>query len=193
MTIRPPILTERSTTPRTRVPRPASALIDSVVRMCRGVPAGRTVADAHVPAPMRDRRKTNRINVVRRRIASPLPFLVPCSQHVATSFDGPVSRERAKTATPAASKVDDHIQAAKACPRTLPPPFGELLEELCLREHGVPELLDQHALIRRVDIAEPVGRAKEQDLSFGNGGVQRVDERDRAARRDLYGRGAPRR
>src|SRR5262245_62527597 len=68
-----------------------------------------------------------------------------------------VSRAR-QNGDPAASKVDDHIQAAKVCPRTLPPPFGELLEELCLREHRVPELLDQHALVGRVDIAEPVGR-----------------------------------
>src|SRR5262245_2324070 len=193
MTIRPPILTERSTTPRTRVPRPASALIDSVVRMCRGVPAGRTLADAHVPAPMRDRRKTNRINVVRRRIASPLPFLVPCSRHVVTSFEEPVSHERAKMATPLRARSIITFNAAKVCPRTLPPPFGELLEELCLREHRVPELLDQHALIGRVDIAEPVGRAKEQDLSFGDRGVQRVDERDRAACCYLHGLGAPRR
>src|SRR5262245_58859238 len=128
-----------------------------------------------------------------------------------------VSRAR-QNGDPAASKVDDHIQAAKACPWTcrwragrssrwaaswrtrqtalghhFAPPLCELLEELCLREHRVPELLDQHALIRRVDIAEPVGRAKEQDLSFGDRGVQRVDERDRAPCRYLHGLGAPRR
>src|SRR5262245_1870363 len=40
--------------------------------MCNAVPAGRTLANAHVSAPMRDRRKTNRTNDVRRRIASPL-------------------------------------------------------------------------------------------------------------------------
>src|SRR5262245_50956369 len=77
-------------------------------------------------------------------------------------------------------------QPAKSCP-----PLCKLLEKLSLREHRVPELLDQHAFIRRVDIAESIGRAEEQDLSFGHRGVQRVDERDRTACRDVYSFFAP--
>ena len=50
--------------------------------------------------------------------------------------------------------------------------------------HRPLELVDQHALVRRVDVREAVRRAEQQDLGVGHRLLQRADERDRAAGRD---------
>ena len=44
------------------------------------------------------------------------------------------------------------------------PSLGEAAEELRLRDDRLLELVDQHALVRRVDVREAVGRAEQQDL-----------------------------
>ena len=58
---------------------------------------------------------------------------------------------------------------------------GVPAEELGLGEHGLLELVEQHALVRRVDVGVPVRRPEQEHLGLGHGLLQRVHERDRAA------------
>ena len=56
-----------------------------------------------------------------------------------------------------------------------------LAEERGLGRGRLLELVEQHALVGRVDVRVAVGRADQQDLGLGRRGLQRADERDRAA------------
>src|SRR4051812_43632994 len=60
------------------------------------------------------------------------------------------------------------------------PALRELAEEGRLEGDGVLELLEQHALVRGVDVGVAVGGADEQALRAGRGRGERVDQRDRA-------------
>ncbi len=66
------------------------------------------------------------------------------------------------------------------------PPFavgecgGEAPEEFGLDDDCLLELVDQHALVRPVDVGVPVGRSEQEELGLGHRLLQRVDERDRA-------------
>ena len=86
-------------------------------------------------------------------------------------------------------------EAARCFPGTLVsvalrPQGGVFPEELRLSDDGLSELVDQNPLVRRVNVAEPIRGAKQQDLGFGHGRMKRVDERNRSTRRD-GGRRAP--
>jgi len=69
--------------------------------------------------------------------------------------------------------------------------LGEPAEELGLDGHRLLELVQQHALVRRVDVREPVGRPQEQDLRVRGRFLERADERDGATGRDERRLAAP--
>ena len=69
---------------------------------------------------------------------------------------------------------------------------GVAAEELRLGEHRLLELVEQHALVRRVDVGEAVRRPEQQHLGVGHRLLQRVHERDRAARCEGHRLAAPR-
>ena len=82
----------------------------------------------------------------------------------------------------------------RRCDSLMPLPAARRVaaEELGLGDHRLLELVEQHALVRRVDVGEPVGRAEQQHLGLGRRLLQRADERDRAAGRDATRSRCPR-
>src|SRR5262245_38789229 len=59
-------------------------------------------------------------------------------------------------------------------------------EELRLREDCLLVLVDEDALVRRVDVREPVGGPEQQHLGRGDSLLEGVYERDRSAGRDHH-------
>src|SRR5262245_61155815 len=66
----------------------------------------------------------------------------------------------------------------------LHPSRAVLAEELRFCEDRVPEFLEEHTLVRRVNIAESVRGTEKHDLGVGYRRVERVHERNRSTRRN---------
>src|SRR5262245_31177496 len=64
------------------------------------------------------------------------------------------------------------------------PSRAVLAEELRFCENRVPEFLEEYTLVRRVNVAESVRGAEEEDLGVGHRRVKRVHEGNRSTRRN---------